>query len=205
MFLEPGGGLTRRKYTSVMVNPTDGGDVSTKFGAHNTCDDGAYRDIGTTITKDDYLKDYGVHAAVDISHPDSDDIYASYEGVIVFAGNSSINGGNKIVIQHELDGVNYYSFYFHLQELVPEDLIGKSVGAGDVIAQMGDSGAENNPHLHFEVRTSSGIAFDKNGDFSFPGGAWWANNQAELQKSWVDISRLFGGYDDFLPEDWKTY
>lgn len=81
-----------------MHSPTNGGKVNTKYGHQNTIDNNEDLKIGNTMTKEDYLQKWGVHAAVDIDTPISDDIYAVYPGVVVWAYKSSVNGGTKIVI-----------------------------------------------------------------------------------------------------------
>jgi len=173
-----------------------------RYGHQNTLDGGADQDIGTKITKEQYLNEWGVHAAVDISGPVSDDIYSVYPGVVVWTSISTEDGGNKILIEHNVGGTRFYSVYMHLKSL--EVNVGDSVWQGTTIGVMGDTGSENYTHLHFEVRTEAGVAHDQ-GNVVFPLGApsWWANTKDELHERWVDISSQFGGYDDFLPRDWR--
>lgn len=197
--------------------PTDGGKVTIKYGNENTLDGqtqkekiGTIQEDGTIYTMEEFLKDWGIHAGVDIKSTGSDDILAVYDGVVVWTKEADDNGGNVIMIQHEVDGVYYYSLYFHLKVdskaglLLPA--VGTKVKKGDVIGQMGTSGTgQNNKHLHFEVRTSNGVSHNADGSISFPmdAGSWWANSSDELHTKWVDISCRFGGYDSFLPDAWK--
>ncbi|MEX0899249.1 MAG: peptidoglycan DD-metalloendopeptidase family protein [Gammaproteobacteria bacterium] len=55
--------------------------------------------------------------------------------------------GNLLVLDH---GNDYYTLYGHNQTLLRE--VGEWVRAGDVIAQVGDSGGQPQPALYFELR-----------------------------------------------------
>ena len=180
-------------FLSKMVMPTDGGTVTTKFGALNTV-------YGSSEDYDAAYNDpeIGAHAGVDISGAESNDIFAVYDGVVVAAlgDDGNYNGGNRIVIEHTVKGEKFYSYYYHLKD-DPTDMLGADVSAGDVIGTMGQSGT-GSVHLHFEVRTQTGYEAGK----SWNKGSYWANSAEEFQQNWVDISSLFGGYDDHLPKDW---
>lgn len=89
-----------------------------------------------------------LHKGVDLYHPDAVDIYAAGDGVVVEALYRD-DYGNMIVIDHG-DGV--YTRYAHLERM--EDWIspGATLGAGAVIATMGDTAGYSMPrHLHYEV------------------------------------------------------
>jgi RHS repeat-associated protein len=208
--VEKAGGVDNL-FVKTMAYPIDQGStyVSTLFGHQNTMDDDADLRIGKDggLTKEKYLSQYGVHAAVDISlrkPGEMPNIYSVYNGEVVWAQEGTTNGGSKIVIRHEFGTNVYYSFYFHLSEI--DVKVGQYVTTGQQIGVMGESGTKGTPHLHFEIRTEVGVGEQsENGTFSFPGAAgfWWANSPNELSESWVDISSRFGGYDPFLPETWK--
>src|SRR5690606_34384195 len=55
--------------------------------------------------------------------------------------------GDLMVIEH---GEDYYSLYGHNQSMLRE--VGEWVDAGDVIAQVGDSGGQSRAALYFELR-----------------------------------------------------
>ncbi len=73
-------------------------------------------------------------------------VRAPFAGRVVYA--DWLPGmGLMIVLDH---GKGYLSLYGHNEELFRK--VGEPVGAGDVIASVGDSGGHNQPALYFEVR-----------------------------------------------------
>ena len=73
-------------------------------------------------------------------------VHAVFKGTTLYA--SWFKGyGNMIIIDH---GDHYYTVYAHAEELFKKK--GDPVGAGEVIATVGDSGSVEGPGLHFEVR-----------------------------------------------------
>ena len=73
-------------------------------------------------------------------------VRAPFAGRVVYA--DWLPGmGLMIVLDH---GKGYMSLYGHNEELFRK--VGDNVGAGDVIAAVGDSGGHNQPALYFEVR-----------------------------------------------------
>lgn len=65
-------------------------------------------------------------------------------------------GGNMVVID---DGSGRTHWYLHLKDYTVH--AGQTVKRGDIIAHMGDTGTEDFPHLHYEVRMG-----DNNGPMS---------------------------------------
>jgi murein DD-endopeptidase MepM/ murein hydrolase activator NlpD len=183
--------------------------VKVNYGHQNTMDNNEDMLIDRSMSKEEYLEKWGIHAGVDIKPNNAGTnvpIYAVYEGVVVYASEDTtgMGGGTQIVIKHELDGKVNYSFYYHLDTMTVD--VGQHVETEDQIGTMGDTGSEGAVHLHFEVRTEAGVgAQPDDGGFVYPGGSqfWWANSSQELKGHWVDISPKFGGYDDFLPEGWR--
>ena len=181
-----------------LQSPTDGGVVTTLYGAPNTLVAGARNELP---------EKHGVHAGVDIANPVTNNIYSIANGIVVWTGIESNNGGNKVVIRHNYDTETYYSLYFHLADFVVA--VGEEVNKGTIIGQMGNTGmGYNNPydniHLHFEVRTETGVGpQDINKPFIYPGGLWWAKSSSSILTNWVDISSRFGGYDPYLPDSWR--
>jgi septal ring factor EnvC (AmiA/AmiB activator) len=55
--------------------------------------------------------------------------------------------GQLVVVDH---GDGYMTLYGHNQDLTRQ--VGERIGAGDVVAHVGDSGGEGNPGLYFELR-----------------------------------------------------
>jgi hypothetical protein len=56
--------------------------------------------------------------------------------------------GNHVVLDH---GDGLYSFYAHLQPGSVAVAVGESVGVGEQLGLLGNSGASGAPHLHFHV------------------------------------------------------
>ena len=103
----------------------------------------------------------GVYIAMDVSNSVTNDpIHAAAFGRVTHSG--WISGyGNSVEIQH-IDG--YYTFYAHLDEvLVAVDSI---VHQLTVIGKEGNTGESFGEHLHFEVRSQSGVRGDSYVEFA---------------------------------------
>ncbi len=71
--------------------------------------------------------------------------------------NGKTSYGNGIEIMHTLeDGTVIFTFYAHMKDNSITVSVGDTVQAGQVIGEMGKTGAATGEHLHFEVRTASG-------------------------------------------------
>ncbi|KND49253.1 MAG: putative membrane bound lytic murein transglycosylase B [Parcubacteria bacterium C7867-008] len=87
--------------------------------------------------------------AVDIDGETGDPIYASAGGSVIIAkGGGGYNGGygNYIVIDN---GGGVQTLYAHMSSL---EVSGGTVGKGEVIGYVGNTGKSTGSHLHFEVR-----------------------------------------------------
>ena len=94
------------------------------------------------------------HLGIDISARKGNPVFASGSGKVTFAGNSG-DLGNTVVIDHQN---GYKTVYANLDDniTIKED---DEVAEGDVIGLIGDTAlgdATGLPHLHFEIRNSSG-------------------------------------------------
>ena len=87
------------------------------------------------------------HEGIDLPAPVGTPVFAAADGRVVYAGNGIRGYGNLIVIKHAGDLITAYA---HNSVLLVSQ--GQSVGAGDRIALVGQSGHATGPHLHFEVR-----------------------------------------------------
>lgn len=86
------------------------------------------------------------HFGVDVVAPENEAIKSTLSGTIIIA-DWTIETGYTIAIQHANDLI---SFYKHNSVLLKD--VGEQVKAGDVIAIIGNSGAQSTgPHLHFEL------------------------------------------------------
>jgi len=94
----------------------------------------------------------GLHGwnAVDIGAPKGTPIYAAAAGTVIVAKNDGAwNGGygNYVVISHP-NGTE--TLYAHMSKVLTSP--GASVGQGDTIGLVGETGEATGNHLHFEVR-----------------------------------------------------
>lgn len=91
-------------------------------------------------------KGSSVTAGIDIAGQKGQPVKAAGPGIVVYAGDGVRGYGNLILLKHN---DQFLSAYAHNSELkVSENDV---VSTGDVIATMGDSGADS-VRLHFEVR-----------------------------------------------------
>lgn len=90
------------------------------------------------------------HWGIDIAGNEGEGVYAADAGVIVYAGWNNYGYGNMILIDH---GSGFQSLYAHLSAFNVG--CGQSVGQGDVIGAIGNTGRSTGAHLHFEIMTSS--------------------------------------------------
>lgn len=94
------------------------------------------------------------HSGMDIGCSYGDAVWASDSGEVILAG---VNGGygNCIMIDHGfVNGDHYYTLYGHLSSIGVS--VGQMVTQGQYIGAVGSTGVSTGPHLHFEIRNSSG-------------------------------------------------
>ena len=88
----------------------------------------------------------GNSAGLDIAGNAGDPVRAAADGTVVYSGNGLIGYGELIIIKHN---DTYLSAYGHNRKRLVQE--GERVRAGQVIAEMGSSGAPRE-ELHFEIR-----------------------------------------------------
>ncbi|HXS72771.1 MAG TPA: peptidoglycan DD-metalloendopeptidase family protein [Rhodanobacteraceae bacterium] len=88
----------------------------------------------------------GSGAGLDIAGNAGDPVRAAADGVVVYSGNGLIGYGELIIIKHS---DSYLSAYGHNRKRLVQE--GEHVRAGQLIAEMGSSGAPRE-ELHFEIR-----------------------------------------------------
>src|SRR5690606_2450496 len=114
-------------------------------------------------------------------------VLAAYEGVVFkvvdgfFDRNKSTNPskgfGNWVGIKHNMNNINYYTYYAHLKQGSIELDSGDIVIAGEKIGLVGSSGNSSDPHLHFEIYTDSFLLDPWDGPCQFtPNGNIWKDN-----------------------------
>jgi murein DD-endopeptidase MepM/ murein hydrolase activator NlpD len=113
------------------------------------------------------------HQGVDFDPGYGTPIHVVADGVVV---GSAIDGGlgQHVVVQHEINGAKVQTVYGHLIFGSQTVNVGDTVTIGQVIGDVGSTGASTGPHLHFEVRGSDGVAVEPLG--------WLATNVTE---NWV--------------------
>jgi len=92
------------------------------------------------------------HYGVDLANGCGAPIFAAHAGTVDYAGPNG-NYGNYIRIQH---GSGVATGYAHIRDGGFAVRSGSSVGAGQVIAYAGNTGASVGCHLHFEVYINGG-------------------------------------------------
>jgi murein DD-endopeptidase MepM/ murein hydrolase activator NlpD len=97
------------------------------------------------------------HDGWDLAKPYGSPVVAAREGKVIFTGWSE-GYGNLIVLQHSIKRKNGYNIittrYGHLSKILVES--GQRVRKGQLIGKVGSTGISTGPHLHFEIRDSSG-------------------------------------------------
>jgi hypothetical protein len=88
-----------------------------------------------------------------------DRVMATADGTVVyFNSKPSLSPyGNYLVLRHQVEGLEIYSLYAHLHEVLPTLVIGTVVKAGEPIAVMGrttntrEGISKERAHVHFEL------------------------------------------------------
>ncbi len=89
------------------------------------------------------------HKGIDIAENLGEDIVASFEGEVIFAGYNDGGYGNLVIVQHSDDMKTYYA---HLSEIFVSQ--NQEVKKGEIIGAVGSTGYSTGPHLHFELRVN---------------------------------------------------
>lgn len=88
------------------------------------------------------------HYGIDIAGSEGNAIFATDNGVVVYAGWNDWGYGNVVVIDH---GNGWQTLYSHLSAYNVQ--CSSYVYQGDVIGAVGTTGRSSGPHLHFEMRS----------------------------------------------------
>jgi len=86
------------------------------------------------------------HTGVDIGGSTGNQIWASKEGRVIFAGWKG-GYGNTVIVAH---AGNVATLYAHMSETLAR--AGDQVDGGELIGLVGSTGWSTGPHLHFETR-----------------------------------------------------
>ena len=199
-----GGPVVRR-------NDAGAGRGQNNFGCPiQTSDDLRLSSIPGERTKTDQQSKY--HAGVDMAVGAGTPVYASYGGVVKWAGPGTYRGGAGcyVEIKHTINNNYYYTRYLHLKGTQESgeaakncDIkvsVGDTVTKGQQIANSGDTGKGTGPHLHYDMYTYDNdnrkMHIDLVGSYqnwdsvnSAKGGDWYYGN-AMGRQNWLGRTYL---------------
>ncbi|MEM1035956.1 MAG: M23 family metallopeptidase [Pseudomonadota bacterium] len=100
-----------------------------------------------------------MHKGIDLFSNPAGTIYSAAPGVILEVSYAS-GFGNQVLIEH---GRGVYTRYAHFESFAPALAPGQTVGFGEPLGTMGETGNATGIHLHFEVLT---------GNYNTPKKSW---------------------------------
>ncbi|MCC8023583.1 MAG: DUF3450 family protein [Clostridiales bacterium] len=98
-----------------------------------------------------YYSNGSWHGGVDFPASTGTSIQAADSGTVISVKYLNYSYGYHLLINH---GNGLYTLYAHCSSILVST--GQTVSKGEVIAKVGSTGNSTGPHLHFEVRNSSG-------------------------------------------------
>jgi murein DD-endopeptidase MepM/ murein hydrolase activator NlpD len=111
--------------------------------------------VGTTISSGFGLRECDGcstdHTGTDFNPGNGFAIPAIADGVVTEAGWDSTGYGNKVVIQHNIDGQIVSTLYAHMQDNSIAVSVGQVITRGTILGLVGETGEATGPHLHFSV------------------------------------------------------
>jgi murein DD-endopeptidase MepM/ murein hydrolase activator NlpD len=119
---------------------------------------------GDVISNFRRCADNEVHDGIDIQAPIGRNVFAAYRGTVRFVGTQT-GYGTTIEMSH--DQQTYWTLYAHLSRTVVR--VGDFVERGVKIAESGQTGNAEGPHLHFEVHRGN-LDNPLNMDSAYPCG-----------------------------------
>ena len=103
------------------------------------------------------------HKGVDIGAAYGSAAWAAASGTVITASYGWNGGyGNYVMVMHPN---GYTTLYAHLSSIAVTS--GQTVSQGETVGYVGSTGNSTGPHLHFEIRDSSGTPMDPMG-FAYP-------------------------------------
>jgi murein DD-endopeptidase MepM/ murein hydrolase activator NlpD len=99
------------------------------------------------------------HHGVEFYNGTGTPVLAAGDGKVFYSGDDQLSKfgprldfyGNLIILEHTKSGESFYTLYAHLSKIGVAT--GQNVSAGEMIAEVGATGAAIGSHLHFEVRS----------------------------------------------------
>ncbi len=141
------------------IRPTNKGTITNEFGGYDA--------LGTG------------HTGIDIANERNTPIYPSADGKVIRVS-SSTEGGNSVSILHNIDGIDYVTYYGHLDQ--PSNVSeGDEVTVSTQIGKMGETGLATGVHLHFEIMVDTKVV---------------DHSKAVNPREYIDFPELNGTYND---------
>ncbi|MFQ6618801.1 MAG: M23 family metallopeptidase, partial [Fidelibacterota bacterium] len=109
---------------------------------------GGYLNDGFGMRRDPFTNEIRPHRGVDISARKGTPVFATADGVVVYAQYKG-TFGKAIKIDH---GYGFSTVYAHLSKIYVKQ--GQKVHRRDIIGEVGNTGRSTAPHLHYEVRAN---------------------------------------------------
>lgn len=97
-----------------------------------------------------------IHIGIDLWIKAGTSVLSALEGKIhSFQNNLGLGDyGPTIIVEHEIDGLTFYTLYGHLSlESLDEKMVGQVIKKGEKIAELGKTPINGDyaPHLHFQI------------------------------------------------------
>lgn len=102
-------------------------------------------------------RSWRMHEGLDLDTDVGTPVFATGNGIVSFAGR---NGGYGRCVYVKHPDTGYETRYAHLSEIPDKIKEDTRVKRGDLIGYSGNSGLSTGPHLHYEVRDSTGKALN---------------------------------------------
>ena len=96
------------------------------------------------------------HTGIDFTPGAGTPVEAIADGVVVSSPVADGSWGVHTTIEHNIDGVIFYSSYAHMQTGSMSVQLGDTVTRGQVLGLVGSTGQSNGAHLHFVMRDANG-------------------------------------------------
>lgn len=107
--------------------------------------------IGSGFGKKGNAWSLGYHTGLDLFGNPGTNIVAVYRGKVVQAINAG-SYGNHVVIEHNYNGLKFYTLYAHMTAGSLKVKTGQEVQQGQVLGVIGETGNAFGIHCHLEVR-----------------------------------------------------
>lgn len=111
---------------------------------------------------------YDFHRGIDIAGNIGEPVVAAHAGTVFYL-REFVDGGLVMGLRHDLlmefqvlpekpSTKTFFTYYFHLNKFLAKE--GDVVEAGDLIAELGETGGASIPHVHFEIRIGTACSLE---------------------------------------------